>query len=82
MLFYRGNGCGECHKDGYKGRVGIYEVLEVSPAMAELILRHPTREELFVQAKKDGMITLAQEGFMKAKNGITTIEELIRVTKE
>ncbi|MDO8581292.1 MAG: ATPase, T2SS/T4P/T4SS family [bacterium] len=82
MLFYRGNGCNECHKEGYKGRVGIYEILEISPAMGTLILHQPTREELFAQAKKDGMITLAQEGFMKAKNGITTIEELIRVTKE
>lgn len=82
MLFYHGKGCAQCHQSGYKGRIGIYELLETSPAMTDLILRHPTREELFAQAKKDGMITLAQDGFIKAKNGMTTIEELIRVTKE
>lgn len=82
MLFYRGNGCDQCHHDGYKGRVGLYEVLDASPAMTNLILEHPSREQLATQAKKDGMVTLVQDGFIKAKNGITTLEELIRVTKE
>ncbi len=82
MLFYRGKGCAQCHQDGYKGRIGVYEVLEISPAMAELILKRATRDEFALQAKKENMVTLAQDGFIKAKNGITTIEELIRVTKE
>jgi len=82
LLFYRGKGCKQCSSSGYKGRLGIYEVLEITPAMSELILKKATPSELKKQAEKQNMLTIVEDGFIKAKNGITTIEEIMRVTKE
>ena len=82
ILFYRGKGCKQCNNSGYKGRLGIYETLEVTQEMSDLILKKATDRELKNQAEKQGMITIAEDGFIKAKNGITSIEEVIRVTKE
>ena len=82
LLFYRGKGCKQCSNSGYKGRLGIYEVLEVTDEMSELILKKATPTELKKQAEKQGMLTIVEDGFIKAKNGITTIEEIMRVTKE
>jgi len=82
LLFYRGKGCKQCSSSGYKGRIGIYEVLEVTDEMSELILRKATPAELKKQAEKQNMLTIIEDGFIKAKNGITTIEEIMRVTKE
>lgn len=82
LLFYRGHGCKECNHEGYKGRIGIYEILEVSKEIAELIINRANSEELLKSALDQGMITMIQDGFIKAKSGITTIEEVLRVTKD
>ncbi len=82
LLFYRGKGCKECNHDGYKGRMGIYEVLEVTPDVSDLIIRKATDTELKAAARKQNMITILEDGFIKAKQGITTIEEVLRVSKE
>jgi len=82
LLFYRGKGCKQCSNSGYRGRLGIYEVLEVTEEMSELILRKVSPTELKKQAEKQKMLTIVEDGFIKAKNGITTIEEIMRVTKE
>ncbi|OGY44690.1 MAG: hypothetical protein A3B89_04340 [Candidatus Buchananbacteria bacterium RIFCSPHIGHO2_02_FULL_40_13] len=82
ILFYHGKGCNQCDNSGYKGRIGIYETLEVTEPMAELILKRASRDELEKLAMEQGMMTLAQDGFIKAKNGLTTIEEILRVTQE
>ncbi len=82
LLFFRGRGCKQCNETGYKGRVGIYELLEVTPAVREAITSNVTPEQLLPIAREQGMITLIQDGFLKAKNGVTTIEEVLRVTKE
>ena len=82
LLFYRGKGCKQCNNTGYKGRVGIYEVLENSEAISSLILKNANASALRAQAIKEGMLTMVEDGFIKAKNGITTIEEIMRVTKE
>lgn len=81
LTFYKGKGCNQC-KDGYKGRIGIYEVLEVTPSISALVVKDVPSEKITAQARSEGMITMVEDGFIKAKNGITTIEELIRVTKE
>jgi len=80
--FWRGSGCSQCNSEGYRGRMGIYEVMEVTPAVSELINRKANASEIRVQAIKDGMITLAEDGFIKAIKAATTIEEILRVTKE
>ncbi|MFH1610771.1 MAG: ATPase, T2SS/T4P/T4SS family [Patescibacteria group bacterium] len=82
MLFYKGKGCKQCSKTGYKGRIGIYEVLEISEGVGELILKKASADEINRLAKEEGMVTISQDGFLKAKQGITTIEEIIRVTQE
>lgn len=82
MLFYRGKGCSQCDNSGHKGRLGIYETLEVTEKMSELILRNASRDELEKLAIEEGMMTLLQDGFIKAKNGLTSLEEVLRVTQE
>ncbi len=82
LLFYKGKGCSKCGHSGYKGRIGIYEVLEVNSTIVNLIMKKGTAKDIKEAAIKEGMITMAQDGFIKAKNGITTIEEVMRVTKE
>jgi len=82
LLFYRGHGCKECNHEGYKGRIGIYEILEISKEMTELIINQASLEEIKKQAIKQGTLTMVQDGFIKAKSGITTIEEVFRVIKD
>jgi type IV pilus assembly protein PilB len=77
---YRGQGCQTCNNTGYKGRVGLYEVLEVTDDIRELILIGASALELRKKAIDDGMITLRESGLHKIRNGITTIEEVVRET--
>lgn len=78
----RGKGCETCGQSGYIGRMGIYEVLTVSNPIAKLILERADANTIEVQAKKEGMITIKQDGYLKAIEGITTIEEVIRVAQD
>lgn len=68
--------------EGYKGRIGIYEALEVTEPIKEMIVGKATADEIEKQAKKEGMLTMVEDGFIKAVQGITTIEEILRVTRE
>lgn len=79
--FYRPKSS-EDSPDGYKGRIGIYEVLPVKEKIKELILRKATTEEISAQAVKEGMRTIIEDGFIKAAQGITSIEEVLRVIIE
>ena len=81
LLFYRGKGCKRCNNTGYKGRIGIYEALENTDEISKLILSRADGKTIKKQAIAQGMLTIAEDGFIKAKNGITTIEEVMRVTK-
>ncbi len=82
LLFYRGKGCKKCNNTGYKGRIGIYEALENNEKISDLILENASASKIMAQGIADGMITIMEDGFIKAKNGITTIEEILRVTKD
>lgn len=82
LLFYKGKGCKQCNNSGYKGRIGIFEVLEVNKEVSQMIVNKATTMELFTYAKEHGMLSMLQDGFIKAKNGMTTIEEVIRATQE
>lgn len=75
-------GCDECNHNGYKGRMGIYEVLGNSPAVQNLIVGNATSEVIQNQAEKEGMVLMQLDGFIKALRGQTTIEEIMRVTAE
>jgi type II secretory ATPase GspE/PulE/Tfp pilus assembly ATPase PilB-like protein len=78
----KAKGCAKCNDTGYKGRVGIYEVLENSPAIQDLINKRATSDAIEEQAKKEGMTTLVEDGARKVMNKETTVEELIRVMEE
>jgi len=80
--FYKGKGCKMCEESGYKGRVGIYEVLDINEKINELILKRVSAEEISKAAIEDGMLTMLQDGIIKAATGITTMEEVWRATKE
>ncbi|MBI3290873.1 Flp pilus assembly complex ATPase component TadA [Candidatus Falkowbacteria bacterium] len=82
LLFYKGKGCKKCGTTGYKGRTGLYEILEVTHEIAELILRGEPAKKIQDMARSQGMATILEDGFIKAKKGITTLEEVLRVTKE
>lgn len=79
---YKPQGCTHCSNTGYKGRNGIYEVFDVSEEVEKLITHNATTEELEKQARAQGMITMVEDGFFKVLQGITSIEEVMRVTKE
>jgi type IV pilus assembly protein PilB len=76
----KGVGCEKCNQTGYKGRVGLYEVMEISEELRELILVGASGLELRRKAVEEGMITLRQSGLRKVKDGVTTIEEVVRET--
>ncbi|HEY1308373.1 MAG TPA: type IV-A pilus assembly ATPase PilB [Vicinamibacterales bacterium] len=76
----KGRGCEKCNNTGFKGRVGLYEVMEVTEEIRELILVGASALELRRKAVDEGMITLRRSGLLKVKDGVTTIEEIVRET--
>jgi type IV pilus assembly protein PilB len=80
MAFYRKRGCPRCNQTGYRGRVGIYQLLEMTEDLASLASRHASREEIERAALDTGMKTLWDDGLAKVAAGLTSIEELARVT--
>jgi len=73
-------GCDICNKRGFKGRVGLYEILEMSEGLKDMILTGASAIELREQAVKEGMITLRRSGCRKVIDGVSTIEEICRET--
>ncbi len=79
ILFYRGKGCDRCKGSGYKGRYGIFELMPMSEAIRELVLKGASADQIRQQAVAEGMKTLADDGILKVLEGATTIDELLRV---
>jgi len=82
IYLYKGTGCDRCGGSGYSGRVGIFEVLDVTDKISRMIMGNVTAQDIETEAKENGMITMTQDGFLKLLEGITTIEEVLRVSKE
>jgi type IV pilus assembly protein PilB len=80
MAFYRKRGCPRCNQTGYRGRIGIFQLLEMSEDLATLAAKHASREEIERAAMADGLRTLWDDGVMKVSQGLTSLEELARVT--
>ena len=76
----KGRGCGACNGTGYKGRIGLYEVMEISESIRDLVMVGATAVEIKRKALEEGMLTLRQSGLQKIKTGVTTIEEVLRET--
>lgn len=81
LSFFQGKGCKVCHNTGYAGRLGIFEVLEVSKDIRKLIAERADSDVINKQAILEGMNTMLDDGIQKVKKGMTTIEEVMRVTK-
>ena len=77
---YHGKGCNACSQTGFRGRCGIYELLVIDDEIRELILKKSTAQTICDQARKTGMTTLREDGWDKVTKGITTVEEILRVT--
>jgi general secretion pathway protein E len=82
MTFYEGEGCGECHGTGFKGRIGIFEYLPIDNEIRKEVTGNSDAERIKEVAIGNGLVTLRQDGWQKVKKGMTTIREVLRVTAE
>lgn len=82
LSFYHGKGCSKCNQIGYRGRIGIYEVLKINQQLQHLIVANSSAEVIKKQAEKQGVLTMVEDGILKVITGETTFEEVLRVTKE
>ena len=78
LNFYHSDGCEQCENLGYKGRLGIYELLEVTEKIQELIFKQTNVTDFKKAAAEQGMLTMAQDGLLKALEGLTDVEEVYR----
>jgi len=81
LRVYRGKGCPVCHKSGYLGRIGIFEVMEMTEGLRELIMAKENSDNIEARAVKEGMTTMVEDGLTKIRQGLTTVDEVLRVTK-
>ncbi len=81
IQIYKGTGCKICHGTGYAGRIGVFEIIEVSKALKELIVAKADSDVIAKKAQEEGMKTMLEDGLEKVTKGLTTIEEVLRVTK-
>ena len=79
--YYRGQGCDSCRQTGYRGRMAIYEICVVTEPLRRLVIRKATGSEMKQRAILDGMTTLRQDGWRRVAQGMTTVEEVVRVTQ-
>ncbi len=82
LKLFKGKGCSNCANTGYLGRVGIYEVLSISEPIAKLILEHASSGTIEQTAVASGMVTMKQDGYLKVLEGVTTMEEVLRVAQD
>ena len=82
ITLYHAKGCPQCSQTGYSGRFCILEMLPMSDPLRSLVMRHATSSELKSEAQREGMLTMYDDGLRKALAGETTVEEVLRVTRE
>ncbi|OGH88547.1 MAG: hypothetical protein A2537_00220 [Candidatus Magasanikbacteria bacterium RIFOXYD2_FULL_36_9] len=81
IVLYKGKGCSGCGNTGFRGRTAIYEFIEVTPDLQELILQHPSTAQIWKVARKQGSVTLFEDGLEKVKSGVTSLDELLRMAE-
>ncbi|MBW3571958.1 MAG: type II/IV secretion system protein, partial [Gemmatimonadetes bacterium] len=81
-MFFRGAGCRACRGTGYRGRTGIYELLVVDDAIRDGIVRRAPRPEMREAARRGGMTTLRADAWQRVRDGVTTVEEVLRVVQD
>ncbi len=82
LTVFEASGCKKCNKEGFSGRIAVFEVFEMTDQLSEIILKEPTIENLQKESQRQGMITMFQDGILKALNGATTVGEVFRVAEE
>jgi type IV pilus assembly protein PilB len=82
ILLYRGKGCSSCDGTGYKGRIGIYEVLTINQTIAKLIAERASSDKIQAQAVSEGMLTMKHDGYLRVLDGVTSLEEVLRVAQD
>ncbi|MBU1045556.1 GspE/PulE family protein [Patescibacteria group bacterium] len=75
-------GCSQCGESGYAGRIGIFEILEMTKTLGDIVISEPSEKKILAEARDQGMITMRQDGIVKVLKGVTSIEEVIRSTSE
>ena len=81
-VIFRGKGCKSCHMSGYSGRIGIFELVVIGPKLREMIIAGTSEDEMMIEAKKAGTLTIREAGLQKVAEGVTTVDEVLRVTEE
>ncbi|MBU1683040.1 type II secretion system protein GspE, partial [Patescibacteria group bacterium] len=81
IKLYKGKGCDKCNNLGYKGRIGVFEILEMDRDIAGLVLKNANDNEMMDKAQENGMLSLKQDGLIKALKGFTSIEEIFRIAQ-
>ena len=82
LYIYQVKGCQKCNNEGFIGRIGLFEILTMTDQLANIILKEPSETKIAEEARRQGMITMKQDGILKVLKGITTIEEVLRVAEE
>ena len=82
LKIWEAKGCKKCNNSGFSGRIGLFEILSMTAQLVDIISKQPSEEEILKEAKRQEMITMRQDGVLKVLNSITTIEEIIRATKQ
>ncbi|MFC1630123.1 GspE/PulE family protein, partial [Patescibacteria group bacterium] len=82
FVVYKPKGCKKCNNQGYKGRTGLYEVLKMTDGLADIVMKEPSESKIKVEAHRQGMASIKQDGILKVLKGLTSIEEVLRVAKE
>ncbi len=82
LKIFEPQGCKKCNSSGFSGRIALFEILEMTKELAEIVLHEPSESKIAEEALRQGMITMKQDGILKAMEGITTIQEVIRVAEE
>ena len=75
-------GCKKCNATGFSGRTGLFEVLEMTESLAEVVLKEPSESRIYQEALSQGMMTMRQDGILKVLAGLTTLEEVLGVAEE
>lgn len=81
FVLTKGKGCNECNNTGYLGRIGLFEVLKITPSINKMILSEANAKDIEGQARKEGLMIMKEDGYLKALDGVTTLEEVIRVAE-
>ena len=82
LYIWQAVGCKECNREGFTGRIGLFEILSMTDELSDIILKEPSEREISKEAERQGMITMKQDGILKVLAGTTTIEEVLRVAEE